>query len=176
MRTILNIGLGLALAFCLIFLVSGEFEKYVDRRVEVALAERLGAVGEDIESNEQSNVDINEIVEKAVNKAVAKVKNEIKATAKTTTTATPAPTAVPVAAPKTTSTSAVNRQYIDVRGPKGAVKLYVGQPKDEVLELLGTPDSYNFGGSFEDCRYDLSLTSWISLDFKNGKLTKVNKY
>ena len=69
-----------------------------------------------------------------------------------------------------------NREYIDVRGPKGAVKLYVGQPKEEVLELLGTPDGYNFGGTYEDCRYNLSLTSWISLDFKNGKLTKVNKY
>lgn len=141
MRTILNIGLGLALAFCLIFLVSGEFEKYVDRRVEVALAERLGAVGEESIAEE--------------------VAEEVKPASK------PA---------KATAKPVDNRVYIDVRGPKGAVKLYVGQPKDEVLELLGTPDSYNFGGTYEDCRYDLSLTSWISLDFKNGKLTKVNKY
>ena len=44
MRTILNVALGLALAFCLIFLVSGGFEKYVDKKVEAALAERLGTV------------------------------------------------------------------------------------------------------------------------------------
>lgn len=141
MRTILNVALGLALAFCLIFLVSGEFEKYVDKKVETALAERLGTV-------EQEAV-VEEVIEEVV------------------------PTSKPA---KATAKPVDNREYIDVRGPKGAVKLYVGQPKEEVLELLGTPDSFNFGGTYEDCRYDIGLAHWISLDFKNGKLTKVNKF
>lgn len=169
MKTIINVGLGLALAFCLVFFVSGEFEEYVDAKVEAAVSERLSQVGGEVQVT-QPEVDIDEMVNSAVSKAVAKVKKEMKVTTKTVTQ-------VPVETPKAaTAKPADNRVWIDVRGPKGAVKLYVGQPKDEVLQILGTPDSFNFGGTYEDCRYNLSLTSWISLDFKNGKLTKVNKY
>ena len=169
MKTIINVGLGLALAFCLVFFVSGKFEEYVDAKVEAAVSERLSQVVVE-EQVEQPSANVDELVESAVNKAVAKVKKEMKVTTKTVTQ-------IPAATPKTETTKpADNRVWIDVRGPKGAVKLYVGQPKEEVLELLGTPDGYNFGGTYEDCRYNLSLTSWISLDFKNGKLTKVNKY
>lgn len=169
MKTIINVGLGLALAFCLVFFVSGKFEEYVDKKVEAAVAERLSQVGGEVQVT-QPEVDIDEMVNSAVSKAVAKVKKEMKVTTKVITQ-------VPAETPQTTTTKpADNRVWIDVRGPKGAVKLYVGQPKEEVLELLGTPDSFNFGGTYEDCRYNLSLTSWISLDFKNGKLTKVNKY
>ena len=169
MKTIINVGLGLALAFCLVFFVSGKFEEYVDAKVEAALAERLGAGEQVVELNEQPNVNINAVVEEAV----AKAKKEQRAT-NTKALITPVPASN--STPKVTNTPESNREYIDVRGPKGAVKLYVGQPKEEVLELLGTPDGYNFGGTYEDCRYNLSLTSWISLDFRNGKLTKVNKY
>ncbi|MBR2443752.1 MAG: hypothetical protein IKB19_05595, partial [Rikenellaceae bacterium] len=71
-----------------------------------------------------------------------------------------------------------NRQYIDVRGPKGAVKLYVGQPKDEVLELLGPPDSFDFGGTYEDCSYKVGnvLIPNLKIDFERGKLKNVTKY
>ena len=169
MKTIINVGLGLALAFCLVFFVSGKFEEYVDAKVEAAVSERLGAGEQVVELNEQPDVNINEVVEEAV----AKAKKELRAT-NTKALITPVPASN--STPKVTNTPESNREYIDVRGPKGAVKLYVGQPKAEVLELLGTPDGYNFGGTYEDCRYNLSLTSWISLDFKNGKLTKVNKY
>ena len=172
MKTIINVGLGLALAFCLVFFVSGKFEEYVDAKVEAAVSERLSQVGGEVQVT-QPEVDIDEMVNSAVSKAVAKVKKEMKVTTKTVTQ-------IPVPAsnstPKATNTPESNREYIDVRGPKGAVKLYVGQPKEEVLQILGTPDSFNFGGTYEDCRYNLSLTSWISLDFKNGKLTKVNKF
>lgn len=48
MKTIINVGLGLALAFCLVFFVSGKFEEYVDAKVEAAVSERLGAVEEDV--------------------------------------------------------------------------------------------------------------------------------
>lgn len=169
MKTIINVGLGLALAFCLVFFVSGKFEEYVDAKVEAAVSERLGAGEQVVESNEQPDVNINAVVEEAV----AKAKKEQRAT-NTKALITPVPASN--STPKVTNTPESNREYIDVRGPKGAVKLYVGQPKAEVLDLLGTPDGYNFGGTYEDCRYNLSLTSWISLDFKNGKLTKVNKY
>ena len=173
MKTIINVGLGLALAFCLVFFVSGKFEEYVDAKVEAAVTELLGAGEQVVELNEQPNVNINAVVEETVAKAVAKAKKEQRAT-NTKALITPVPASN--STPKVTNTPESNREYIDVRGPKGAVKLYVGQPKAEVLELLGTPDGYNFGGTYEDCRYNLSLTSWISLDFKNGKLTKVNKY
>lgn len=136
----MNIGLGLALAFCLIFLVSGEFEKYVDRRVEVALAERFGEVEEETLAEE-------------VAEEVVPASKPAKATAK----------------------PADNREYIEVRSSKGKAKIYIGQPKSEILELLGTPDSFDFGGSFEDCRYRVN-GDYYWIHFKNGKLTKVDKY
>lgn len=169
MKTIINVGLGLALAICLVFFLSGSFEEYVDTKVEAAVAEQLAQIG-NAEQAEQPSINVDEVVESAVAKAVAKAKKEMKVTTK-------AIAQVPAATPKTTTTQpADNRVWIDVRGPKGTVKLYVGQPKEEVLELLGTPDEYNFGGTYESCRYDIGLANWISLDFRNGKLTKVNKF
>ena len=170
MRTILNVALGLALAFCIVFMVSGEFEKYVDKKVEAAVAAQLGAGEQNVELNEQPDVNINEVVEEAVAKAVAKAKKEMRATS-TKALITPAP------ASNTTSKEtapADNRQYIDVRGPKGAVKLYVGQPKADVLEVLGTPDGFDFGGTYESCRYKVG-SDYLMLRFEKGKLTDVMK-
>lgn len=143
MRTILNVALGLALAFCLIFLVSGEFEKYVDKKVEAALVERLGTV-------EQEAV-VEEVVEEVV------------------------PASKPA---KATAKPVDNREYIDVRGPKGNVKLYVGQPKDEVLQMLGTPDSFDFGGTYEDCSYTVgsAIMPNLKIEFERGKLKNIRKY
>lgn len=140
MRTILNVALGLALAFCLIFLVSGEFEKYVDKRVEAALAERLGTV-------EQEAV-VEEVVEEVV------------------------PASKPA---KATAKPVDNREYIEVRSSKGKAKIYIGQSKAEILELLGTPDSFDFGGTSESCTYEAGY-DWFRLSFRNGKLTEVDKY
>ncbi len=136
----MNIGLGLALAFCLIFLVSGEFEKYVDRRVEVALAERFGEVEEETLAEE-------------VAEEVVPASKPAKATAK----------------------PADNREYIEVRSSKGKAKIYIGQPKSEILELLGTPNRFDFGGSSESCTYEVGY-DWFRLSFRNGKLTEVDKY
>lgn len=173
MRTILNVALGLALAFCLIFLVSGEFEKYVDKKVEAAVAAQLGTGEQVVELNEQPDVNINALVEEAVAKAVAKAKKELRAT-NTKALINPAPASNTT--PKVTNTPESNREYIiDVRGPRGAVKLYVGQPKEEVLELLGAPDSFNFGGTLEDCRYRVN-GDYYWIHFQNGKLTRVDKY
>ena len=140
MRTILNVALGLALAFCLIFLVSGEFEKYVDKKVEAALAERLGTV-------EQEAV-VEEVVEEVV------------------------PASKPA---KATAKPVDNREYIVVCSSKGKAKVYIGQPKSEILELLGTPDSFDFGGTTERCTYEVNY-EWFVLRFRNGKLTEVDKY
>ena len=70
MRTILNIGLGLALAFCLIFLVSGEFEKYVDKKVEAAVAAQLGAGEQDAPAEEVATEEVKQtsVVAKKVSK------------------------------------------------------------------------------------------------------------
>ena len=144
MRTILNVALGLALAFCLIFLVSGEFEKYIDKKVEAAVAAQLGTV-------EQEAV-VEEFVEEVVEEVVPASK-PAKATAK------------PVD----------NREYIEVRSSKGKAKVYIGQPKSEILELLGTPDSFDFGGTTERCTYEVNY-EWFVLRFRNGKLTEVDKY
>ncbi len=168
MRTIINVGLGLALAFCLVFFVSGKFEEYVDAKVEAAVAERLSQVGGEVPTT-QPEVDIDEMVNSAVSKAVAKVKKEMKVTTKVITQ-------VPAETPQTTTTKpADNRVWIDVRGPKGAVKLYVGQPKAEVLQILGTPDGFDFGGTNESCRYKVGY-DYLWLRFANGKLTDVKKY
>lgn len=168
MKTIINVGLGLALAFCLVFFVSGKFEEYVDAKVEAAVAERLSQVGGEVQVT-QPEVDIDEMVNSAVSKAVAKVKKEMKVTTKVITQ-------VPAETPQTTTAKpADNRVWIDVRGPKGAVKLYVGQPKEEVLELLGTPDSFDFGGTNENCRYRVNR-DYYWIHFRNGKLTEVDKY
>ena len=137
MKTIINVGLGLALAFCLVFFVSGEFEKYVDKKVEAALAERLGAVEEDVVAE-----DVTEEVE---------------------------PTSQPA------KVTANNREYIEVRSSKGKAKIYIGQSKAEILELLGTPDSFDFGGTSERCTYEAGY-DWFRLSFRNGKLTEVDKY
>ncbi|MBQ6691091.1 MAG: hypothetical protein IJN01_05315 [Rikenellaceae bacterium] len=144
MRTILNVALGLALAFCLIFLVSGEFEKYVDKKVEAALVERLGTVEQDAPAEEVAT-------------------EEVKQTS---------------VVAKKVSKPADNRQYIDVRGPKGNVKLYVGQPKDEVLQMLGTPDSFDFGGTYEDCSYTVgsAIMPNLKIEFERGKLKNIRKY
>ncbi len=171
MRTIINVGLGLALAFCLVFFVSGSFEEYVDAKVETAVAEYLSQIVVE-EQAEQPSANIDELVESAVTKAVAKVKKEMKVTTKTVAQ-------VPAATPKTTTAKpADNRVWIDVRGPKGAVKLYVGQPKEEVLQILGTPDSYNFGGKYEDCSYTVgkAIIPNLKIDFESGKLKRVTKY
>lgn len=173
MRTILNVALGLALAFCIVFMVSGEFEKYVDKKVEAAVAAQLGADEQDVELNEQSDVNINEVVEEAVAKAVAKAKKELRATT-TKALITPTPAPASNTASKEVAAPADNRQYIDVRGPKGAVKLYVGQPKADVLEVLGTPDGFDFGGTYESCRYKVG-SDYLMLRFEKGKLTDVMK-
>lgn len=137
MKTIINVGLGLALAFCLVFFVSGKFEEYVDKRVEAALAERLGTV-------EQEAV-VEEVVEEVV------------------------------PASKPAKVTANNREYIEVRSSKGKAKIYIGQSKAEILELLGTPDSFDFGGTSERCTYEVGY-DWFRLSFRNGKLTEVDKY
>lgn len=142
MRTILNVALGLALAFCLVFLVSGEFEKYVDKRVEAALVERLGTVEQDAPAEEVAT-------------------EEVKAAKQSA---------------KTTAKPVDNREYIEVRSSKGKAKIYIGQPKSEILELLGTPDSFDFGGTSERCTYEAGLAEWYVLRFRNGKLTSVDKY
>ena len=79
---------------------------------------------------------------------------------------------------KKVSKPADNRQYIDVRGPKGNVKLYVGQPKDEVLQMLGTPDSFDFGGTYEDCSYTVgsAIMPNLKIEFERGKLKNIRKY
>ena len=156
MKTIFNIGLGLALAFCIIFFVSGEFEKYIDKKVEAAVAVQLGTVGESTPAEESA----------------AKVVKPTTSPQKSLST----PTAQPQK--RTQKPVADNREYIDVRGPKGAVKLYVGQPKDEVLELLGPPDSFDFGGTYEDCSYKVgnALIPNLKIDFERGKLRNVTKY
>ncbi len=133
MRTIINVGLGLALAFCLVFFVSGKFEKYVDKKVEAALAERLGAVEEDV------------------------VAEEVE------------PTSQPA------KVTANNREYIEVRSSKGKAKIYIGQSKADILDLLGTPDGFDFGGTNESCRYKVGY-DYLWLRFANGKLTDVKKY
>ena len=137
MKTIINVGLGLALAFCLVFFVSGKFEEYVDAKVEAAVSERLGAVEEDVVAE-----DVTEEVE---------------------------PTSQPAKVP------ANNREYIEVRSSKGKAKIYIGQSKAEILELLGTPDSFDFGGTSERCTYEVGYV-WFCLCFRNGKLTEVDKY
>ena len=142
MKTILNVALGLALAFCLVFLVSGEFEKYVDKRVEAALVERLGTVEQDATAEEVAT-------------------EEVKAATQSA---------------KTTAKPVDNREYIEVRSSKGKAKIYIGQPKSEILELLGTPDSFDFGGTSERCTYEAGLAEWYVLRFRNGKLTEVDKY
>lgn len=171
MKTIINVGLGLALAFCLVFFVSGKFEEYVDAKVEAVVSERLGAGEQVVELNEQPDVNINAVVEEAV----AKAKKEQRAT-NTKALITPVPASN--STPKVTNTPESNREYIDVRGPKGTVKLYVGQPKDEVLQILGTPDSYDFGGKYEDCSYTVGKTIIpnLKIDFESGKLKRVTKY
>lgn len=137
MKTIINVGLGLALAFCLVFFVSGKFEEYVDAKVEAAVSERLGAVEEDVVAE-----DVTEEVE---------------------STSQPA------------KVTANNREYIEVRSSKGKAKIYIGQSKAEILELLGTPDSFDFGGTSEHCTYEAGY-DWFRLSFRNGKLTEVDKY
>ena len=137
MKTIINVGLGLALAFCLVFFVSGKFEEYVDAKVEAAVSERLGAVEEDVVAE-----DVTEEVE---------------------------PTSQPA------KVIANNREYIEVRSSKGKAKIYIGQSKAEILELLGTPDSFDFGGTSEHCTYEAGY-DWFRLSFRNGKLTEVDKY
>ena len=137
MKTIINVGLGLALAFCLVFFVSGEFEEYVDAKVEAAVSELLGAVEEDVVAE-----DVTEEVE---------------------STSQPA------------KVTANNREYIEVRSSKGKAKIYIGQSKAEILELLGTPDSFDFGGTSEHCTYEAGY-DWFRLSFRNGKLTEVDKY
>ncbi|MBQ5371821.1 MAG: hypothetical protein IIW53_05105 [Rikenellaceae bacterium] len=137
MKTIINVGLGLALAFCLVFFVSGKFEEYVDAKVEAAVSERLGAVEEDVVAE-----DVTEEVE---------------------------PTSQPA------KVTANNREYIEVRSSKGKAKIYIGQPKAEVLDLLGTPDSFDFGGTSENCRYRVN-GDYYWIHFRNGKLTEVDKY
>lgn len=137
MKTIINVGLGLALAFCLVFFVSGKFEEYVDAKVEAAVSERLGAVEEDVVAE-----DVTEEVE---------------------STSQPA------------KVTANNREYIEVRSLKGKAKIYIGQSKAEILELLGTPDSFDFGGTSEHCTYEAGY-DWFRLSFRNGKLTEVDKY
>lgn len=167
MRTILNVALGVALAFCIISILSGSIEKQINEAVETAVATHLGQI--ESANPTQPNVDVNAAVEKVVTKAVAKVKEERKVTTKTVTQ-------VPVETPKAaTAKPADNRVWIDVRGPKGAVKLYVGQPKAEVLDLLGTPDSFDFGGTSENCRYRVN-GDYYWIHFRNGKLTSVDKY
>lgn len=147
MRTILNVALGLALAFCIVFMVSGEFEKYVDKKVEAAVAAQLGAGVVTVPTAEPTE------------KATAEVVKQPQKVQKTAQK--------PVAD---------NRQYIEVRSSKGKAKLYIGQPKAEVLELLGTPDTFDFGGSSERCTYEVGVAEWFVLYFRNGKLTEVNKY
>lgn len=137
MKTIINVGLGLALAFCLVFFVSGKFEEYVDAKVEAAVSERLGAVEEDV-------------VAEDVTEAVEHTSQPAKVTAN-------------------------NREYIEVRSSKGKAKIYIGQSKAEILELLGTPDSFDFGGTSEHCTYEAGY-DWFRLSFRNGKLTEVDKY
>ncbi len=137
MRTIINVGLGLALAVCLVFFVSGKFEEYVDAKVEAAVSELLGAVEEDVVAE-----DVTEEVE---------------------------PTSQPA------KVTANNREYIEVRSSKGKAKIYIGQPKAEVLQILGTPDSFDFGGTNENCRYRVDR-DYYWIHFRNGKLTEVDKY
>lgn len=141
MKTILNVALGAALGFCIIFFAAGPFENYVDSKIEEALAERLGAVEQSAPAEKPAEV--------------------AKPTAK---------------AVKATSKPIDNREYIEVRSSKTKAKLYIGQPKTEILELLGTPDSFDFGGTSERCTYEFGMSDWYVLRFRNGKLTEVDKY
>ena len=58
------------------------------------------------------------------------------------------------------------------------MKLYVGQPKDEVLQMLGTPDSFDFGGTYEDCSYTVgsAIMPNLKIEFERGKLKNIRKY
>lgn len=140
MKTILNVALGVALAFCIISILSGSIEKQINEAVETALSERFGAVEESAPSVDPAEE----------------------------STPTTKPAAKPVD----------NRSWIDVRGPKGNVKLYVGQPKDEVLQILGTPDSFDFGGTYEDCSYTVgnAIMPNLKIEFERGKLKNIRKY
>lgn len=141
MRTILNVALGLTLAFVVIVFATGKVEQYVETAVEKAVAEHLGQM-------EQGAT-------------VAEPTAEEVKTAPKAQKAAPAP--------------ADNREYIEVRSSKGKAKIYIGQSKSEILEKLGTPDTFDFGGTSERCTYEVGV-SWYVLHFRNGKLTSVDKY
>lgn len=136
MKTIFNVGLGLALAFCIFYFVSGKLDERIDAAVEKAVNEHLGSVEQE-----------------AVTEEAVPVSKPVNATAKPTD----------------------NREYIEVRSSKGKAKIYIGQPKNEVLELLGTPDRFDFGGSSESCTYEVG-NDWFILRFRDGKLKEVDKY
>ena len=198
MKTILNVGLGLALAFCIFYFVSGKLDERIDAAVEQAVNERMSALEQTLLSSEEEYGEVAkavDAVEDLVEAAIAKVNDAAKkasasvaATAKSSqkshsSVESAAESAVAQAAEavrrvsetvSTTSSKSETRQYIDVNGPKGAVKLYVGQPKAEILEILGTPDSFNFGGTMENCRYNVG-SSMLYITFRNGKLADVMK-
>ena len=72
------------------------------------------------------------------------------------------------------------KHWIEIKSPRGGyVEVYIGMPSEEVKKLLGRPKSVTvntYGDEVhEDWRYDLSGYSWITNDFRDGKLRSVHQ-
>ena len=72
------------------------------------------------------------------------------------------------------------KHWIEIKSPRGGyVEVYIGMPSEEVKKLLGRPKSVTvntYGDEVhEDWRYDLSGYSWITIDFRDGKLRSVHQ-
>lgn len=73
------------------------------------------------------------------------------------------------------------KHWIEIKSPRGGyVEIYIGMPSEEVKNLLGRPKSVDvntFAGDVrEEWRYDLPGYSWMTIDFENGKLERINQY
>jgi len=71
--------------------------------------------------------------------------------------------------------------YVEVRGKKGEVSLFVGMHKDSAKVLLGKPDEVRLNtigrSTYEHWGYKIkkSYIADLNVDFENGKLTGVTQ-
>lgn len=72
-------------------------------------------------------------------------------------------------------------EYVEIRGKKGSVEVYIGMPKDSVRMLVGKPDGVDmrntFGTTYEDWGYKINnrYSSDLDIHFEDGRLQSVQQ-
>lgn len=89
----------------------------------------------------------------------------------------PAPQPKTTTLPKSAASRPTKKQvdYIEIKGPKGYVNVYIGMPKDEVKALLGRADGVSVMtiGNETHETWTYRDSNYLRIEFVNGKLDTI---